>query len=52
MSFHLGNGLRTFLLSWGAVVGDGARRALAVVCAVFGAVVLVVSLATIRAFLQ
>lgn len=52
VSFHLGNGLRTFLLSWGAVVGDGARRALAVVCIVFGGFVLALSLATIRAFLQ
>lgn len=52
VSFHLGNGLRTFLLTWGGVVGDRARRKIAVACAVFGAFVLVFSLATIRAFLQ
>lgn len=52
VSYHLANGLRTFLLTWGGVVGDGARRTLAVACAVFGAIVLVVSLATVRAFLQ
>ena len=52
VSYHLANGLRTFLLTWGGVVGDGARRRISVVCAVFGAFVLVFSLATIRAFLQ
>jgi succinate dehydrogenase / fumarate reductase cytochrome b subunit len=51
VSFHLGNGLRTFLLTWGGVVGDGARRKVGVACAVFGAFVLIFSLATIRAFL-
>jgi succinate dehydrogenase / fumarate reductase cytochrome b subunit len=52
VSFHLGNGLRTFLLTWGGVVGDRARRKIAVACAVFGAFVLIFALATIRAFLQ
>jgi succinate dehydrogenase / fumarate reductase cytochrome b subunit len=52
VSFHLGNGLRTFLLSWGVVVGDRARRKIAVLCTVFGILVLIFSLATIRAFLQ
>lgn len=52
VSFHLGNGLRTFLLTWGGVVGDRARRTIAVACAVFGAFVLIFALATIRAFLQ
>ena len=52
VSFHLGNGLRTFLLTWGGVVGDRARRKLALACAAFGAFVLIFSLATIRAFLQ
>lgn len=50
VSFHLGNGLRTFLLTWGGVVGDGARRSIARVCAAFGALVLVFALATIWAF--
>lgn len=52
VSFHLGNGLRTFLLTWGGVVGDRARRKIALACAAFGAFVLIFSLATIRAFLQ
>lgn len=52
VSFHLGNGLRTFLLSWGGVVGDRARKKIAVACAVFGVFVLIFALATIRAFLQ
>jgi succinate dehydrogenase / fumarate reductase cytochrome b subunit len=51
VSFHLANGLRGFLLTWGAVVGRQARRRAAVACAVFGALVLLVSLAAIRAFL-
>lgn len=51
VSFHLGNGLRTFLLTWGGVVGSDARRKVGVACAVFGAFVLIFSLATIRAFL-
>jgi succinate dehydrogenase / fumarate reductase cytochrome b subunit len=51
VSFHLGNGLRTFLLTWGGVVGDHARRKIALACAAFGAFVLIFSLATIRAFL-
>lgn len=51
VSFHLGNGLRTFLLTWGGVVGDQARKKIAVACAVFGAFVLIFALATIRAFL-
>ena len=52
VSFHLGNGLRTFLLTWGGVVGDSARRKVGVACAVFAAFVLVFSLATVRAFLR
>jgi succinate dehydrogenase / fumarate reductase cytochrome b subunit len=52
VSYHLGNGLRTFLLTWGAVVGERARRRTTVVCAAFGVLVLVFSLATIRAFLR
>jgi succinate dehydrogenase / fumarate reductase cytochrome b subunit len=52
VSFHLGNGLRTFLLTWGGVVGDRARRKIALACAAFGAFVLIFSLATIRAFLE
>lgn len=52
VSYHLANGLRSFLLTWGAVVGDRARRRTSVVCAVFGALVLIFSLATIRAFLR
>jgi succinate dehydrogenase/fumarate reductase cytochrome b subunit len=52
VSFHLGNGLRTFLLTWGGVVGDSARRKVGVACAVFAAFVLIFSLATVRAFLQ
>jgi succinate dehydrogenase / fumarate reductase cytochrome b subunit len=52
VSFHLGNGLRTFLLTWGGVVGDRSRKKIALACAAFGGFVLVLSLATIRAFLQ
>lgn len=52
VSFHLGNGLRTFLLTWGVVVGDRARVTAARVAAVFGAIVLVVSLAAVWAFLR
>lgn len=52
VSFHLANGLRTFLLTWGLVVGDRARRAVAQACAAFGALFLVVSLAAIWAFIR
>ena len=52
VSYHLANGLRGFLLTWGAVVGDRARRRATIVCAVFGALVLVLSLATLGAFLR
>ena len=52
VSYHLGNGLRTFLLTWGAVVGARARRRTTVLSAAFGVLVLVVSLAAIRAFLR
>lgn len=51
VSYHLANGVRTFLLTWGAVVGQRARRRTTVLCAAFGVFVLVVSLAAIRAFL-
>ena len=51
VSYHLANGLRTFLLTWGAVVGQRARRRTTVLCAIFGVFVLAVSLAAIRAFL-
>jgi succinate dehydrogenase / fumarate reductase cytochrome b subunit len=52
VSYHLANGLRSFLLTWGAVVGDRARRRATMVCAVFGVLVLVLSLATLLAFLR
>lgn len=52
VSYHLANGLRTFLLTWGAVVGERARRRTTILCAAFGVFVLVVSLAAIRAFLR
>jgi len=52
VSFHLANGLRTFLLTWGIVVGNRARRVAAQACAVFGILVLAVSLAAIWAFLN
>lgn len=52
VSFHLGNGLRTFMLTWGGVVGDHARRTIARACAVFGVLVLVFALATIWAFIR
>jgi succinate dehydrogenase / fumarate reductase cytochrome b subunit len=52
VSYHLANGLRGFLLTWGAVVGDRARRRATLVCAVFGVLVLVLSLATLGAFLR
>ena len=52
VSFHLANGLRTFLLTWGIVVGDRARRAAASLCAAFGVLVLAVSLAAVWAFIR
>jgi len=52
VSYHLANGLRSFLLTWGVVVGDRARRRVEIVSAVFGFLVLLFSLATIRAFLR
>ncbi|MDX1623968.1 MAG: succinate dehydrogenase cytochrome b558 subunit [Gemmatimonadota bacterium] len=52
VAFHLGNGLRTFLLTWGIVVGDRARTMAARVAAVVGGVFLIVSLAAIWAFLR
>jgi succinate dehydrogenase / fumarate reductase cytochrome b subunit len=52
VSYHLANGLRSFLLTWGAVVGGRARRRVEIVSAVFGFLVLIFSLATIRAFLR
>ena len=52
VSFHLANGLRTFLLTWGIVVGDRSRRAVSRVCAAFGVLVLAVSLAAVWAFIR
>ncbi len=52
VSFHLANGLRTFLLTWGMVVGTRARRATGRLCAVFGVIVLAVSLAAVWAFVR
>jgi len=52
VSYHLANGLRSFLLTWGVVVGDRARRRVEIVSAVFGFLVLLFSLATMRAFLR
>lgn len=52
VSFHLANGLRTFLITWGIVVGDRARRAAAQVCAAFGVLLLAVSLGAIWAFIR
>lgn len=52
VSYHLANGLRSFLLTWGAVVGDRARGRTTAICAVFGVLVLLFSLATIVAFLR
>ncbi|MBW3660971.1 MAG: succinate dehydrogenase [Gemmatimonadetes bacterium] len=52
VSFHFANGLRTFLLTWGLVVGTRARVVAAKVAAVFGALVLAVSLAAIWAFIR
>lgn len=52
VSFHLANGLRTFLLTWGIVVNRRSRRTASHVCAVFGALVLAVSLAAVWAFLR
>lgn len=52
VSFHLANGLRTFLLTWGIIVGNRARRAAAQICAVFGVLVLAVSLAAVWAFIR
>ena len=50
VAFHLANGMRTFMLTWGIVVGDHARGAMAKAVAVFGALFLAVSLAAIWAF--
>ena len=52
VSFHLANGLRTFLLTWGGVVGDRARRVAGRLCAAFGILVLAVSLAAVWAFIR
>lgn len=52
VSFHLANGLRTFLLTWGIVVGSRARVVAARLCAAFGVLVLVVSLAAVWAFIR
>lgn len=52
VSFHLANGLRTFLLTWGLVVGNRARTVAAKAAAVFGAIILVISLAAIWAFMR
>lgn len=52
VSFHLANGVRTFLLTWGLVVGDRARVHAARLCAAFGALVLAVSLAAVWAFIR
>lgn len=52
VSFHFANGLRTFLTTWGLVVGNRARGTAAKVAAAFGALVLVISLAAIWAFLK
>ncbi|HWC05967.1 MAG TPA: succinate dehydrogenase [Gemmatimonadota bacterium] len=52
VSFHLANGVRTFLMTWGVVSGPRARRAAAKLCAVFGVLVLAVSLAAVWAFLS
>ena len=52
VAFHLANGLRTFLLTWGVVVGNRARRAASRAAVVFGALVLAVSLAAVWAFIR
>lgn len=52
VSFHLANGVRTFLMTWGLVSGPRARRAAAHACAVFGVLVLAVSLAAVWAFIR
>lgn len=52
VSFHLANGVRTFLMTWGVVSGPRARQAVARLCAVLGVLVLAVSLAAIWAFIK
>lgn len=52
VSFHLANGLRTFMLTWGLVVGTRARVVTAKVAAAFGALFLAASLAAIWAFVK
>ncbi|MFN2383497.1 MAG: succinate dehydrogenase cytochrome b558 subunit [Gemmatimonadota bacterium] len=52
VSFHLANGVRTFLLTWGLVVGNRARRVAAQACAALGVLVLAVSLAAVWAFIR
>jgi succinate dehydrogenase/fumarate reductase cytochrome b subunit len=52
VSFHLANGVRTFLMTWGVVTGPRARRAAARACAVFGVLVLAASLAAVWAFIK
>ncbi len=52
VAFHFANGLRTFMLSWGIVVGSHARASLARAMVAFGALFLAVSLAAIWAFMR
>jgi succinate dehydrogenase / fumarate reductase cytochrome b subunit len=52
VSYHLANGLRTFLLTWGVVVGNRARRAAARLAVAFGVLLLAVSLAAVWAFVR
>lgn len=52
VSFHFSNGLRTFLLTWGIVVGDRARIRVGRLCLGIGVLLLVFSLSALWAFMR
>jgi succinate dehydrogenase / fumarate reductase cytochrome b subunit len=51
-SWHFGYGLYLFAVKWGLVAGDNARRRLGTVCFGIVALLIVIGLLTIRAFLN
>lgn len=50
-SYHLGNGMFGFLVTWGIVIGDKAQRALSVLCLLLSAGMAVFGLAALSYFL-
>ena len=48
--YHLANGIWTTLITWGITVGPNAQRKAGYVCAVFGVVLGLVGLGTLREF--